>query len=99
MAAAPSYQPELIEEHAAELYGLAQNAGSRWTGAGALAGILAGAAIAFAVPALVPLPARVGLVAACALVLVLALAGRAHGARRAKAHRLRAQLVLCAVHG
>jgi hypothetical protein len=92
----PSYRPDLIEDHAADLYVRAHTARPVWAGIGALAGIVAGAAAAMLLPAALPLPARL---AVLALVTGLgAFSGFRFGTRRAKAHRVRAQLVLADVH-
>lgn len=93
---APSYRPDLIEEHAADLYVRAHTARPVWTGIGALLGIVAGAVAAILLPAVVPLPARLGVLAAC--TIGGALAGFSVGKRRAKTHRVQAQLVLADVH-
>lgn len=92
----PSYRPDLIEEHAADLYVRAHTARPVWAGIGALAGIVAGAVAAVVLPAALPLPARLAV-----LTLVAAagaFAGLRIGTRRAKTHRVRAQLVLADVH-
>jgi len=92
----PSYRPDLIEEHAADLYVRAHTARPVWSGTGALAGIAVGAAAAMLLPAALPLPARLGVLALTAAIG--AFAGLRVGARRAKTHRVRAQLVLADVH-
>jgi hypothetical protein len=92
----PSYRPDLIEEHAADLYVRAHTARPVWSGTGALAGIAVGAAAAMLLPAALPLAARLGVLALTAAIG--AFAGLRVGARRAKTHRVRAQLVLADVH-
>jgi hypothetical protein len=91
----PPYLPELIEEHATELYARAHTARLAWTTYGALVGGLL-AAPALIAPTPLPLAARFGL---CALAaLAAAFAGRRIGGRRAAALRVRGQLTLCHVH-
>jgi hypothetical protein len=92
----PSYRPDLIEDHAADLYVRAHTARPVWAGIGALAGIAVGAAAAMLLPAALPLPARLGVLALVAAIG--AFAGLRVGTRRAKTHRVRAQLVLADVH-
>jgi hypothetical protein len=95
-AVTPSYRPDLIEDHAADLYIRAHTARPVWTGIGALAGIAAGAAAAMVLPAALPLPARLAVLALTAAIG--AFSGLRIGTRRANTHRVRAQLVLADVH-
>ena len=93
---APRYEPNLIEDHALELYTRSHTARFTWGVVGAISGLVLGGFAALLLPASLPLAARAG--TAALAVLGGLLAGRSIGRRRAKALRVAAQMVLCDVH-
>src|SRR3989442_9090048 len=57
---APRYEPNLIEDHALELYTRSHTARLTWRVVGAATGLVLGGSAALLLPASLPLPARAG---------------------------------------
>lgn len=93
----PSYEPEVIERHAARLFVRAHRFKRGATVTGTLLGTAAGAVPLLRLD-LWPFPTRFALAPVLVGLLFGGLLGFAVGSVRAEMHRLHAQIILCQLH-
>ena len=98
MQPSPSYQPQALEDFAAQLEAHARSAARGWTVVGAVVGGVVGATLVVPLDAIAQAPPTAGFATTLLGLLVGGLLGRTGGKRRAHVHRLHAQSVLSQLH-